>query len=323
MSAQLNALIAPYLAKAREFAAAGLPVAAYYCRFYAVSLALKGGTYVRNSESDAILAQQFELLEKEKSQLAEEEGIKSPKVGANLLRSLAFRLFLSAERDEQQATTASIDSLKVTMERYLGAVRVLQVYRGLFLDSDASFAGEIDGDLEEELAQVEEKSKFAKWRAVELKKAIVSGDLSSVTSNVTSKVESPKVINTSNPSNTSNTSNPSNTSNSSNPSTTSTTSTITSPHQQSHQQQSYNLPLQQPIFSISTPTPSSIPTYTAPTSPPQLTYDPKLIAEAEKQAKFAISALHFDDLPTAITNLQRAIDILRPLVPKSGSDNHQ
>lgn len=316
MSAQLNALIAPYLGKAREFSAAGYTVAAYYCRFYAVSVALKGGAYVRNSQSDAILAQQFELLEKEKAQLAEEEGIRVPKVGANLLRSLAFRLFLSAERDEQQQPPA-IDGLKVTMERYLGAVRVLQVYRGLFLDPDASFAGEIDGDVQEELAQVEEKSKFAKWRAVELKKAIVSGDLSALNNSG---------LNSSN--NSRNVSSPTNAVPSA-PVVHSSPVVNTPPQQHQPQpQQSYNLPLQQPIFSSSSNSSPNIPAYSAPTSPPQLAYDPKLIAEAEKQAKFAISALHFDDLPTAIANLQRSMDILKSLLAKStngrghGSDNH-
>jgi vacuolar protein sorting-associated protein VTA1 len=41
--------------------------------------------------------------------------------------------------------------------------------------------------------------------------------------------------------------------------------------------------------------------------------DPLVLAKAEKNCKFAISALQYEDIPTAIDNLQKALDILNTL----------
>ncbi len=156
--------------------------------------------------------------------------------------------------------------------------------------------------MEEDLLQVDEKSKYAKWRIAELKKLIESaGSVESLTGNsaniVYSANASSPTINSNNATHSPTTHIPTNTHI---PNTTNTTNSLPSINQSPP---SYNLPLQQPIHSPVTQNVSS----------PTLVFDPKIISEAEKQARFAISAMHFDDLPTAIQNLQRAIALLQPL----------
>lgn len=60
---ELNFLV-PFLLRASEMAEAQ-PVLAYYCKYYAVSLALKGGPtkFKRTSQTDAFLAKLFDDLE--------------------------------------------------------------------------------------------------------------------------------------------------------------------------------------------------------------------------------------------------------------------
>ena len=41
--------------------------------------------------------------------------------------------------------------------------------------------------------------------------------------------------------------------------------------------------------------------------------DHKSIQNAQKMAKFAISALQYDDVATAVENLEKALSLLRPL----------
>lgn len=128
--------------------------------------------------------------------------------------------------------------------------------------------------------QIDEKSKYAKWRIIEIKKQLM---------------------------NTSATSSSSPTNNSS------------------------NLPMSYKSASSSSPTPipttqtsPQIPTppvYTSPqpyqqavqvSSQPALLYDPKVLADCEKYARHAISALNFDDVETAADNLRTALKVLQP-----------
>ena len=44
------------------------------------------------------------------------------------------------------------------------------------------------------------------------------------------------------------------------------------------------------------------------------------VAEAQKHAKFAVSALGFEDVPTAIENLRKALALLTGRLAADGSD---
>ena len=43
-------------------------------------------------------------------------------------------------------------------------------------------------------------------------------------------------------------------------------------------------------------------------------YDYKILSQAQRHAKFAISSLQYDDINTALENLQKAMDLLKPYV---------
>ena len=64
--AELNFLV-PFLQRANEMTESQ-PVMAYYCKFYSVSLALKGGQnkFKRTPQTDAFLAKLFDDLERVK-----------------------------------------------------------------------------------------------------------------------------------------------------------------------------------------------------------------------------------------------------------------
>jgi vacuolar protein sorting-associated protein VTA1 len=51
-------------------------------------------------------------------------------------------------------------------------------------------------------------------------------------------------------------------------------------------------------------------------SPPQVTMDTATAEKATKHARFAISALQYEDVPTAITNLRQALALLEPFNPQ-------
>jgi hypothetical protein len=177
-----------------------------------------------------------------------------------------------AEKQESSA-----DSLKKAVQSYLAALNFLQVYRGVFLE-DSSALDLDDEERLEELRQVDEKSKFAKWRVIEIKKQLLS--LNTPSSPV------PTLNNTASNQSLSNIDN----------------TTYTSP----------------PILGKSPPQMNLSNTVASPSLTPQnvLLYDPKVLGECERHARHAISALHFDDIETAAENLQIALNTLKPLLMK-------
>lgn len=46
------------------------------------------------------------------------------------------------------------------------------------------------------------------------------------------------------------------------------------------------------------------------------TYDPKVLTNAQKHARFAISAIQYDDIETAVDNLQKALKYLEPYLKR-------
>jgi vacuolar protein sorting-associated protein VTA1 len=83
-----------------------------------------------------------------------------------------------------------------------------------------------------------------------------------------------------------------------------------SPHNQPHQAQHYASPPQQPQQ------PPQQNPYAQPSAPPPASSqgpfrdDERSIAEAQKHAKWAISALNFDDAATAVKELRIALQAL-------------
>ncbi|KAJ3335458.1 hypothetical protein HDU93_005459 [Gonapodya sp. JEL0774] len=71
--------------------------------------------------------------------------------------------------------------------------------------------------------------------------------------------------------------------------------------QSSQQPNSYGAKLSGPKLAGGAPSPSDL-----------YPYDPKVLASAQKLSRFAISALQYDDIETAVDNLQKALMLLQP-----------
>lgn len=147
----------------------------------------------------------------------------------------------------------------------------------------------------EELEQVDEKSKFAKWRVVEIKKQLM---LNSTINKICSN--SSPIINHNSPVINSlvnnNISSPVN---------------FTSPPIVSHS----HLPGHNSVQS--SPTYSQSQAQAQVSSPPALMFDPKKLSECERLARHAISALNFDDVETAADNLRAALKVLQPYLKEN------
>jgi hypothetical protein len=151
------------------------------------------------------------------------------------------------------------------------------------------------------LAQIDEKSKYAKWRIIEIKKQLKSSQM-----------------NESNEFNQSNESISLNFENS---------NSIISPKQQHSQLQSQPRTTinQVPIIpQLNSPREQIIPNFDQVSnqnqnqnSPVALLYDPKVISNCEKHARHAISALQFDDIESAADNLRLALKLLQPYLKKN------
>ena len=208
--------------------------------------------------------------------------IKDLTQGAIYVRELAYRVFLSAEKQESSPST-----LKKSPQSYLAAINFLQVYRGVFLE-DPSALDLSEEERTDELTQIDEKSKYAKWRIIEIKKQLMNASTSE-------SIVSPVVTNAS-----------SNTSNLpmsyKSPPTASYQPTI------SPQMTSINRTSEPPAHTI----PQSPKQPLQQSSPPTLLYDPKVLADCEKYARHAISALNFDDVESAAENLRTSLKLLQP-----------
>jgi vacuolar protein sorting-associated protein VTA1 len=78
-------------------------------------------------------------------------------------------------------------------------------------------------------------------------------------------------------------------------------------------------PTQPEAPSESRPSAAASTDYSAPRSSASggtYTYDPKVLTNAQKHARFAISAIQYDDIETAVDNLKKALKYLEPYQKK-------
>lgn len=149
----------------------------------------------------------------------------------------------------------------------------------------------------EELGQVDEKSKYAKWRVIEIKKQLMLNSTTASPKSQTQTQSSPSV--------------PVNLVQQTTPispvqSQTSQPISPTLPH--NHLPGHHHSPQQ--IHPQTSPSPYSPPAAASFT----LMYDPKTLSECERYARHAISALNFDDIETAADNLRTALKVLQPFL---------
>ncbi|CAG8607556.1 18808_t:CDS:2 [Dentiscutata erythropus] len=340
------------------------PVIAYYCNFYSVKLALERGT--KSKESKAFLARLLDVLEEEKKALHDNEAAVNNVVGEAYVENFGLKVFLNADNEDRAGKAT-----KKTAKNFLAAAVFLELLK-------------VFGPLNSE---IEEKIRYAKWKANDIVKALKEGQVptpgppggepalqqppredyvnpSDNFPSIDQFPSAPLMVEESFPSNppplpppipgyTSDTLPPS--SFPSNPppppplppsipgytSDTLPPSSFPSnppppplplppsiPGDIRHQPpssfpsnppprpQNYVQPYSSPTYQPTTP--SSLPTSPQHVRPyTQLAHhfteiDPNIVATAQKHCKWAISALNYNDIPTAVENMHKALAMLEP-----------
>ncbi|CAO3566220.1 unnamed protein product [Mortierella alpina] len=142
--------ITPFLQRAAQLQDRD-PVVSYYSNHYALKLALPK---VREANNRAFIEELFGVLEKQKKDIGENEAISDDLVGYAHIENFALKIFKRAD-DEDRAGQAS----QKTAKNFVAAANFLELLKVF---------GDIDSD-------VEEKVKYAKWRAADIVKAIRDG----------------------------------------------------------------------------------------------------------------------------------------------------
>ncbi|CAG8680482.1 23030_t:CDS:2 [Gigaspora margarita] len=310
------------------------PVIAYYCNFYSVKLALEKGT--KSKESKAFLARLLDVLEEEKKALHDNEAAVNNVVGEAYVENFGLRVFMNAD-NEDRAGKAS----KKTAKNFLAAAVFLELLK-------------VFGPLNSE---IEEKIRYAKWKATDIVKALKEGqtptpgppggepalqqppkeDYVSPSDNVPNIDQFPSapLLVDMDESGRQPTPEFTNDSLRHQPSSSFPNNPPplppSIPGNPSPLSQNYVQPYSSPTYQPTTPSPlptSPLPTSPLPTSPfptsqqhvrpyTQLSHhfveiDPIVVASAQKHCKWAISALNYNDVKTAVENMHKALAMLEP-----------
>ncbi|KAJ3185423.1 hypothetical protein HDU87_000042 [Geranomyces variabilis] len=303
--------ITPYLQRAAELQAKE-PIVAYYCKFFAAKLALERASRT-DSEKQYLLAIMQEL-EQDKKNLAGNEAITNDVVGYAHVENFALRIFFNADTEDRDGRAS-----KKTAKTFLAASMFLELLKVF---------GEVD-------AEVKDKIRYSKFKAGDIIKALregrvptpgAPGEEPASTPNAPAEPHpdfgspydpsfdpaaippadhrqhphsfepnsypppggAPYPISTTTSTFPASASSPS-----------STSAPIPTPKTPSHQQQP---PQQQTAMS---PT-----TMNAVSAAYDVSY--KAVQAAQKHARFAISALQYDDVNNAVENLEKALALLKP-----------
>ncbi|KAG9320999.1 hypothetical protein KVV02_003977 [Mortierella alpina] len=318
--------ITPFLQRAAQLQDRE-PVVSYYSNHYALKLALPK---VREANNRAFIEELFGVLEKQKKDIGDNEAISDDLVGYAHIENFALKIFKRAD-DEDRAGQAS----QKTAKNFVAAANFLELLKVF---------GDIDSD-------VEEKVKYAKWRAADIVKAIRDGrqpqpppgaatDDSSASldmgmSGIESSGDRLSSAGTSAfmpsaatvvPPNSAYLSSPIN------PMSPPTSNSAQYGYGINNTVDNNNL-YQPPVVPAPAPVPSpySQPGFNPPSAPypqqPQqpppppaempytpvaIVLDPAVNSQVVKHCKWTVSALTYDDVPTAIDNLEKALALLRP-----------
>ncbi|KAJ1902221.1 hypothetical protein LPJ66_000216 [Kickxella alabastrina] len=329
--------IQPYIQRSQEIHTID-PVISYFCKYYAARLAI---TSPASPTTQPYISHLLTILEQEKTQLQQTSQMQNDQIAAQHCTMFALKIFAKADSEDRLGGAG-----KSTARGFIVASQFMQIV--------AAFGEPLPGGLEE-------KIKYAKWRAAEILRAIREGrtpeppamqeeeekELLSalpVSSPVvlpemsSPQIASPQMASPPPP-------------------------PIASPQLQQQQQWSgyaqdqptpfdtlpsvpqsavsaavpqgpplqstaaqgpqtrpnnsphINTPMMLPAASAATfiPVPASrLPAIAPSAMDDGEMLDPTVTKNAQKHARWAISALEYDDVHTAIDNLQKAIAILRP-----------
>ncbi|KAJ2704311.1 hypothetical protein FB645_003392 [Coemansia sp. IMI 203386] len=313
--------IQPYIQRGHEMTQAD-PVVSYFCQYYAARQSISSTSPVAQS----YLTNLLDLLETTKHQLQENPLMKDETTALQHCKTFALRVFAKADLEDRQGMSSK------------------QVARNFVVSSQFMQMLAAFGDLEED---VKEKIKYAKWRAAEILRAAREGRTPEAppgqekeNNNGTQQQGNNTVIGwPSPPTDTAvNAKSPVDTVTSIQSPVITTTSTSfdatlptvprssvyndTGASSQGFHQPGNTVVSQvpgSPPPKISTPISAAtfipvpaanLPSMTGPDG--ELLLDPTDAKNAQKFSRWAISALEYDDVDTAIENLQKAIKILLP-----------
>ncbi|KAF9096781.1 hypothetical protein BGX23_010469 [Mortierella sp. AD031] len=143
--------ITPFLQRAAQLQDRE-PVVSYYSNYYAAKLAIQKAS--KDNSCRPFIVELLDVLEKQRKDMGENEAITSELVGYAHVENFAIKIFSKAD-DEDRAGQGS----QKTAKNFVAAANFLELLK-------------VFGDIDSE---VEEKIKYAKWRAADIVKAIRDG----------------------------------------------------------------------------------------------------------------------------------------------------
>ncbi|KAK9477596.1 Vta1 like-domain-containing protein [Lipomyces japonicus] len=145
--------ISTYIARARELERAD-PVISYYCKYYAIEEALAAKVHQTDPIAAEYVTNLLDVVEQDKENLKEHDTITDEVVGQAYVEKFATRVFANADKDIQNKTTT-----KATALNLLAAASFLELLK-LFGQPDLVIRDQI---------------KYAKYHAARIIKAITAG----------------------------------------------------------------------------------------------------------------------------------------------------
>ncbi|KAK4517593.1 uncharacterized protein ATC70_000933 [Mucor velutinosus] len=143
--------ITPYVQRGQEVASRD-PVVSYYAQYYAAKLAIARGP--RTKETTDYLSHLLDALETQKQAIGANEAITDDLVGYAHVENFALKIFINADNEDRAGKSS-----KKTAKTFLAA--------SIFLELLKTF-GELD-------PETEAKIKYSKWKAADIMKALREG----------------------------------------------------------------------------------------------------------------------------------------------------
>ncbi|KAK7207014.1 Vta1 like-domain-containing protein [Myxozyma melibiosi] len=292
--------IQPFIARARELERAD-PVISYYCKYYAIEEALASKVHQSDPEAAEYVTNLLDVVETEKNALSDRDTINDEMVAQAYVEKFASRVFANADKDLINKTAT-----KSTATNLLAASNFLELLK-LFGDPDQTLLDQI---------------KYCKFHAVRIQRALKLGEDPNVYEDprATQKQEQESEVEQHDEQQQQQQISPQH-------SAASSTISAGSPPPPSAPARSFSpVPPSAPPashFSPSAPpsttTPSSTSSYNVSSSSSsskpqesvqQIMDEAQRFTLAQKHSKFAISALNYEDVGTAVKELKTALRLL-------------
>ncbi|CBQ71857.1 conserved hypothetical protein [Sporisorium reilianum SRZ2] len=148
--AELKAVL-PFVQRANELRAAD-KVIAYWCCYYAAQLGIAGNA--KDNESKMYLLTLMDTLEELKAKLADNDAVTNDAASSAYVENFALKVFVGADNEDRAGKAT-----RATPKKFLAASQFIELLK-------------IFGTLEPEM---QEKIKYAKWKAADIAKAFKEG----------------------------------------------------------------------------------------------------------------------------------------------------